>query len=151
MQGLNLPQIELKIVNRKGKYLVWDVFRKKYLVITPEEWVRQHLLHHLMLHYQYPKNSISVECSINVNGLIKRYDALIFDKNHQPCLIVECKAPEIPISQNTIDQSSIYNLAFGVKYVLLSNGIEHLMLRVDHEQKMLFLMDDVLTYEVLTA
>lgn len=121
---LNLPQAPLKLGRKGDQVFVWDILRKKNLLVTPEEWVRQHLLFFLKDHLGYPQSSFAVEGGFRLMGKLQRSDILVY-KNSQPILLVECKAPSVKISQDTFDQALRYNLHYQVPYLLVSNGLEH--------------------------
>jgi len=126
MLQLNLLQYKdrLKVKTVKRKKYIYDPIRKKYLVLQPEEVVRQLILEHLISTLKYNHNRISVEKSLRVNTLLKRCDILIYDKAMNPWLLVECKAPEVPISQATFEQIARYNLPLKVDYLFVTNGIQ---------------------------
>jgi len=132
MPALNLPHFAARLQERDGQTEIFDEFRKKQLRLTPEEWVRQHLLHYLTRQLAYPKTRLAVEKSITLNGMTRRYDAVIFDSSGQkPILLIECKAPEIAINQAVFDQVARYNQVLEVDYFLLSNGLNHHFAYVD--------------------
>jgi hypothetical protein len=126
---LNLNPAPLKLSQKEGQVYVWDQIRKKHLVLTPEEWVRQHLIHYFISELQVPLAAFSLEGGFRLNGKLKRSDILIY-KNAQPCLLVECKAPQVKISQDTFDQASRYNMHYQLPYLAISNGLEHYWLRI---------------------
>jgi hypothetical protein len=113
-----------------GKY-IYDIIRKKYVLITPEEWVRQNLLHYLIQQQGYPKGLISVEKEIRVNQLRKRYDIVVFDKERMPWMLIECKKPEVPITEKTLSQLMRYHQVLQCSYWMLSNGIKTLCGKVE--------------------
>jgi len=132
MPALNLPRFAARLREREGQTEIFDEFRKKQLRLTPEEWVRQHLLHFITDQLSYPKTRLAVEKSISLHGMTRRYDAVIFDQSGQkPILLIECKAPEIEINQAVFDQAARYNQVLEVEYFLLSNGISHYFAYVD--------------------
>jgi len=135
MIKLNLPDFDLKIKSKENKYFIWDIIRKKYVVLTPEEWVRQNFLHFLIDHKKYPKSLISVEKQLKINNLNKRTDILIFDKKAQPDIIVECKAPSVKISQQTFDQIARYNLKLNASYLIITNGLQHFFARMNSKEE----------------
>jgi hypothetical protein len=111
-------------LRRKGEQThIFDSIRKKWLVLTPEEWVRQHLLNHLVTEIKFPASTIAIEKELQLNDLKKRYDVVIFDKQLHPYLIVECKAPYISLDQQVIDQALRYNLIIKAPFVMITNGI----------------------------
>ena len=125
MQQLSLPTFNFKLRNEIGKVSIFDTFRKKYVALTPEEWVRQHFLHWLVNYKGFPSGLIAVETSLKYNRLKKRADAIVYNKSGKPMMIVECKAPEVTITQDAFDQIAIYNYKVGVKYLAVTNGLKH--------------------------
>lgn len=124
-ERLNLPDVELKIKEENQNTFVFDFIRKKWLVLTPEEWVRQHLVSYLIIHKHFPASLISLEAGLKYNSLNKRTDILIYNKLGKPLLIIECKAPEVPISQKVLAQVSIYNKTIKAHFLCVTNGIKH--------------------------
>lgn len=142
MQKLNFPEYSFRFKNSENKVSVFDEIRKKFVVLTPEEWVRQNVVQFLIHSKKYPKSYINVERSIQINGLTKRYDAIVFYPNGTIFLAVECKAPEIKISQNTFDQIARYNLNLKARYLMVTNGLNHYFCEMDFEnEKYNFLRD----------
>jgi len=135
MIQLNLPPFEYKIKEIEGKICIFDVIRRKYLVLTPEEWVRQHFVHLLVNQYQYSKNLIRLEGGLKYNQLHKRSDIVIFDEAGQPSLLIECKAPEVSISQAVIEQASRYNLTLRCRYLAITNGLKTFCFEMDYTTK----------------
>ncbi len=135
MQALNFPAYKFKIKSSENKQFIFDVIRKKYVVLTPEEWVRQHVLHYIIEEKNYPASIIAVEKQLFVNGLKKRFDILIFNKKGLPELVIECKSPKIKITQDTFDQIARYNLKLNANYVMVTNGLDHYFCSLDHEKK----------------
>ena len=127
---LNLPAFPFKLRTAEEESQIFDEFRKKWLKLSPEEWVRQHLAKYLQLDRKFPAGLIALEKSLEINGLRKRCDILCYSKEGKALLIAECKAPSIKISQQTLDQALVYNLRFKVPYLLLSNGINHYCLKI---------------------
>ncbi len=125
---LNLPAVNLSVRTERGKTEVFDPVRRQYVALSPEEWVRQHIVHFLIHHKGYPQSRMAVEYSLQVNRLVKRCDILVFDKQMQALLIVEVKAASVNLSQQVLEQALRYNIAFRAPYLLLSNGIRHYML-----------------------
>jgi hypothetical protein len=132
--SLNLPEPPLKLAKKNGQVVVWDNLRKKYLVLTPEEWVRQHLVYYLEQEMAVPSSAIALEGGFRLNQKLQRTDVLVY-KNSQPVLLVECKAPQVKISQATFDQAARYNLIYQVDYLVLSNGLTTIFAKVNHAQK----------------
>ena len=130
---LNLPPFAYNFKTLDGKAGLYDVFRKKFVLLTPEEWVRQHLLHYLVNEKGFPPHLISVEKELLVEGQKRRYDAVVYDAHFQPMLLIECKAPQVAITQAVFDQAARYNRTLDIPYILVSNGLQHLMAKVDHQ------------------
>lgn len=125
-------QLNIKYIHRQ-RY-IWCFIRKKFMVLTPEEIVRQLVILYLIQERGYNKNRVSVEKQLKINGRIKRCDILIYNQQTEPHLLVECKAPNIPISQVTFDQIARYNLALNVRYFIVTNGIQTFCCQVNHQQ-----------------
>jgi hypothetical protein len=142
MRVLNLPSYKFKIKSSENKRFIFDNIRKKYIVLTPEEWVRQHYIYYLIHEKKYPISIIAVEKQLTLNGLKKRTDILIFNKEGTPEIIVECKAPSIEINQSTFDQIARYNMKLLAKYLIVTNGLQHFYCQMDFEnEKYIFLKD----------
>ena len=146
MIKLNLPSYSFKFKNRENKLYIFDKFRKKYVVLTPEEWVRQNFITFLTEEKKYPNTLIGIEKEFKINNLSKRFDILVFDKSGLPNIIVECKAPQIKITQDTFDQIARYNLNFDAKYVIVTNGLEHFFCSLDHINKKYNFLRDIPAY-----
>ncbi|WP_439882282.1 type I restriction enzyme HsdR N-terminal domain-containing protein [Pontibacter sp. MBLB2868] len=135
MDALNLPPFDHKITKSGANYLIFDALRRKYIVLTPEEWVRQHFAHYLINHLNYPKSLISVERGTHYNKLQKRTDLCVYNKEGKPHVLVECKAAYLPITQEVVKQVSVYNQTIQAKYVIITNGLQHFCWQVDFEQR----------------
>jgi len=133
MYQLNLPEYKFSIKKQENKLLVFCAQRKKYVSLTPEEYVRQHFIRFLVEEMNYPASLFAIEHQINFNGMKKRCDAVLFSCAGKPSLIVELKAPNVPITQQVFDQIAIYNAKLNVAYFMISNGLEHYCCRVDTE------------------
>ncbi|MBN2522432.1 MAG: type I restriction enzyme HsdR N-terminal domain-containing protein [Bacteroidales bacterium] len=131
MKKLNLPEYSFKITSEDTRLFIYDTFRKKKVLLTPEEWVRQNILMFLVREKKYPASLISIESGIKVNRLMKRYDALVYNLHGNPVMLIECKAPGVGIHQDTFDQISSYNLSVTAKFLLVSNGIKHYCCRLN--------------------
>ena len=142
MQKLNFPTYSFRFKNSENKVSIFDEIRKKFILLTPEEWVRQHVVQFLLQDKNYPKSYINVEKLIKINDLSKRYDGVVFQPNGDIFLLIECKAPEVPISQQTFDQIARYNLVLKAKYLMVTNGLNHYFCRMDFEnEKYVFLKE----------
>lgn len=133
MSQLNLPEYKYRIKKQNDKVLIFDSQRKRYVTLTPEEWVRQHFIHFLIEHKGYPAALLAIEKQLNVNGMKKRCDAILYDLHRKPQIVIEFKAPHVPISQQTFDQVAVYNAKLKVDFFIISNGIEHFCCKVDAE------------------
>ena len=133
MINLNLPKYSFKIKNRENKLYIFDIIRKKYIFLSPEEWVRQHFVHYLILDKNYPKSLIAIEKQLKLNKLVKRTDILVFNNLGLPDIIVECKSPTVKIDQDTFDQIAKYNLKLEAKILVVTNGIVHYYCTMDHQ------------------
>lgn len=131
---LNFPEYRFKLQRQSDglqSLKIFDIIRKKYVTLTPEEWVRQHLLHFLVNERNFPQSLISVEKKLYINGLEKRTDVVVYDRSLKPFLLAECKAPEVAITQEVFDQAARYNLSLNVSVFLITNGINTFVCRAD--------------------
>ncbi len=133
MQKLNLPEYSFRLKEESGKQLIFDLIRKKFVVLTPEEWVRQNFIQYLISEKNYPRNLMAVEKQVKVNGKQRRFDLLVYSRNGQPRLIVEFKAPGVKITQDAFDQVVRYNMALRVDKVIVSNGLQHFACAIDYK------------------
>ena len=133
MIKLNLPTYSFKLKSKENKTLIFDKFRKKYVLLTPEEWVRQHVASFLLEEKKYPVSLISIEKQFLVNNLKKRTDIIIFNASGNPEIMVECKAPTVKITQETFDQIARYNLKIKANYLFVTNGLDHFYCQIDFE------------------
>jgi hypothetical protein len=142
MKKLNFPVYSFRFKNSENKVAIFDEIRKKFILLTPEEWVRQHTIQFLLNENQYPKSYINVEKLIKINDLSKRYDVVVFHPNGEIFLLIECKAPEVQITQQTFDQIARYNLVLNAKYLMVTNGLNHYFCQMDFEnEKYVFLKE----------
>ena len=146
MLALNLPSFTVKIQQRNGKNLIFDPLRKKYVALTPEEWVRQHFTHFLTDHKGYPKGLLANEIQLDLNGTKKRCDTVLFNKDLSARMIVEYKAPHIAITQAVFDQITRYNLVLKVDYLIVSNGINHYCCKIDYQSMSYSFLPDIPSY-----
>ncbi|MEM5540416.1 MULTISPECIES: type I restriction enzyme HsdR N-terminal domain-containing protein [unclassified Olleya] len=147
MQELNFPKFVFRFKNNENKVSIFDVIRKRFMVLQPEEWVRQHCVHYLIEVKKYPISLINVEKELKVNDLKKRYDIVIFNTDGSIHLIVECKAPKIEIKQNTFDQIARYNLALNATYLMVTNGINHYYCSMDFKAEQYHFLKDIPDYQ----
>ena len=143
MYTLNLPTFGYKLKKADGKVLIFDVVRKKYVVLTPEEWVRQHFINYVIQDLQYPKALLRIEGGLLVNQLQKRSDILVFNREGQAWMIIECKSPELKLSPSTLQQVSAYNSSIRAKYITVTNGLLHLCDLTDWRTKESKLLDQL--------
>lgn len=142
MQKLNFPDYSFRFKNSENKVSIFDEIRKKFIILTPEEWVRQHTIQFLLQEKKYPKSFINAEKTITINGTTKRYDLVVFKPNGELFLLVECKAPEVTISQQTFDQIARYNLKLNADYLMVTNGLNHYFCEMNlEEEKYIFLKE----------
>ena len=146
MKNLNLPGFACKIEKKTGKNTIFDTIRKKFVQLTPEEWVRQHFVHYLIDHLQYPKSLISIEGGLRYNRLKKRSDIVVYDRNGTPYMLIECKAPEVKVSQRIFEQAAVYNQTLKARYVVITNGLEHYCCEVDYGQSSYQFIDQLPRY-----
>ena len=132
MQALNFPNYSFRIKNSQNRQYIFDPVRKKFVLLHPEEWVRQHLLQFLVLDKGYPMGLINVERQLLVNQLKKRYDLVVFHPDGSIFLLVECKAPLVAIDQGTFDQIARYNLQLKARFLVVTNGLDHYCCELDH-------------------
>ena len=142
MIQLNLPSYSFKTSQKEEKTWIFDAFRKSWIVLTPEEWVRQNFLTWLCDAHGYPKGLIAVETTLKYNTLKMRADAVVYSSTGKPLMIIECKAPGVSISQQTLEQAARYNFSFQTRYLALTNGLMHYCCRIDLENKKLVFLED---------
>ncbi len=132
MPRLNLPEMPVKVRMEGDRKQIWDPTRKRFVVLSPEEWVRQHFVHYLIRKKRVPASLIAVEMGFKLNGMQKRSDLVIHTRMGVPWLIVECKASDVKINQAVFDQIARYNMALQVAYLVVTNGMEHYCCKMDH-------------------
>lgn len=147
MYHLNLPHFEYKLKKAEGKVWIFDGIRKKYLVLTPEEWVRQHMINYLTQELLYPRALIKVEGGLTYNQLAKRSDILVFDREGKPWMIVECKSPELKLSDDTLHQAAMYNRTVKARYLTVTNGLVHVCALTDWNSGTTSLLDQFPVYQ----
>ena len=140
MNRLNLPSFEIKLSGTPEKPKIFDILRRKYVALTPEEWVRQHFVHYLIEHKGYPQVLLANEVELRVGDKRLRCDSVLYNKVLQPRMIIEYKAPEVALTQRVFEQISVYNMLLHVDYLVVSNGLQHYCCKMDYDnQKCLFL------------
>jgi len=149
MFRLNLPQYEIKIGEKNGKRTIFDFLRRKYVALTPEEWVRQHFTHYLVAQKGYPKGLLGNEVELQVGEKHLRCDTILYNKQGQPQMIIEYKAPTIQLQQKTFDQISVYNLLLHVDYLIVSNGLQHYCCKMDYDHQKYVFIEAIPDYENL--
>jgi len=151
MKTLNLPAYRFTFKEENKKTKIFDAIRKKFLVLTPEEWVRQHVVRFLIEEKGFPASLIAIEAGLQLNGLQKRADILVYSKMGKPILLVECKAPHVKIDQKVFDQIGRYNITFKLPYLLVTNGMKHFCARIDFTSKDFSFLQEIPEYEKLEA
>ena len=132
---LNLPNFEPQLLKKEGKLWIFDVLHKKQLVLTPEEWVRQHWINFLSTQLKFPKGLFALEKGLLYNKLLKRTDLVVWDKSGNPYLLIECKAPKVKLTQKTIEQACMYHKELKSPFLVISNGLQHICLSFDAVQE----------------
>ena len=151
MKQLQFPSYPFRFKNSENKVAIFDEIRKKFIIITPEEWVRQHVVQFLLQDKKYPKSHINVEKLLRINGLNKRYDVVVYNPDGSILILVECKAPEIKISQQTFDQIARYNLTLNAEYLMVSNGLNHYFCKMDYEKEKYDFLTELPEYQSLNS
>jgi hypothetical protein len=146
MQKLNFPSYSFRFKNSENKVAIFDEIRKKFVVLTPEEWVRQHTVFYLMEECNFPKSLINVEKQVKINGMSKRYDIVVFNSDGSIFLIVECKQSDVAISQNTFDQIARYNFTLKAEYLMVTNGLNHYFCQMDFEKEQYTFLKELPNY-----
>lgn len=146
MYRLNLPSCPIKISGTQLKPTILDILRRKYVALTPEEWVRQHFVHYLIEHKNYPASLLANEVKLQVGGKTLRADSVLYDTCLRPRMIVEYKAPSVKLSQKVFDQISIYNMLLRVDYLIVSNGMESYCCKMDYERQSYTFLQDIPDY-----
>lgn len=150
MQQLNLPPFDIKTTNNNGQISIYDFLRRRYLRLTPEEWVRQHFTHYLVEHKGYPTALLANEVTIHVGGVARRCDSVLYNRNGgMPRVIIEYKAPHIPITQAVFQQIYSYNSVLRANYLIVSNGKQHYCCYVDYNNMQVSFLPDIPNYNEL--
>lgn len=148
-QNLNLPEYKLKYKEIEKGISVFDIIRKKYIIMTPEEHVRQQFLHFLIEEKKYPKSLFGIEKQLKIYKLTKRTDIVLYDNEGKISVIVECKSPKIAISQKTFDQIARYNMNFKAKYLIVTNGLNHYCCKPNYKNNSYEFLKEIPNYEVI--
>jgi hypothetical protein len=148
MQKLNFPAYSFRFKNSENKAAIFDEIRKKFIILTPEEWVRQHVVQFFLQEKKYPKSYINVEKVLKINNLNKRYDLVVFNPDGSIFILVECKAPEIKISQNTFDQIARYNMTLNAQYLMVTNGHNHYFCQMDYQKECYLFMPELPSFQM---
>jgi hypothetical protein len=151
MDTLNLPKTELKVTTKAGKPHVFDFLRRKYVTLTPEEWVRQQFVHFLVDSKGYPAECIGNEVSIRLGSMRKRCDTVVYGREAEPLMIVEYKSPGVEITQQVFDQISRYNIRLRVKWLIVSNGLQHYCCHIDYANGTYRFVEDIPSYTDILA
>ena len=149
MIRLNLPTFDMKVSGTKQQPKILDVLRRKYVSLTPEEWVRQHFVHYLIEHKGYPAPLLANEIQLTCDDKTLRADSVLYTRELRPQMIIEYKAPHIPITQKVFDQISAYNLLLHVDYLAVSNGLEHYICKMDYSGKKYLFLEELPDYSDL--
>ncbi len=144
LDHLNLPHFAYKLSERNGKDYIWDVVRRMWVHFTPEEWVRQHVVHMLMGKYSYPVGLMRTEGGFDSFMMKKRSDILVLGRRGEPFILVECKRPQVPLDDNVMRQVGLYNQILKAQYVLVTNGLEHYV--IEYKDRSFEFIDDVPHY-----
>ena len=148
MIKLNFPSYQFRFKNSENKTAIFDELRKKFIILTPEEWVRQHTIQYLIQQKNYPKQLLNAEKQLKVNGLTRRYDIVAYNPDGSINLIVECKAPSIKITQDTFDQIARYNLALKAERLMVTNGLHHYFCEMDYELEKYHFLREISSYSL---
>lgn len=144
--ALNLPPFDAKVAVKDGKRVIFDVIRRRYVALTPEEWVRQHFVHYLLKHKGYPQSLLANEVQVQLNGTKKRCDTVLYRRDLTARMIVEYKAPEVVITQKVFDQITRYNMVLHVDYLIVSNGLQHYCCCMDYENNSYSFLKEIPEY-----
>jgi len=147
MHPLNLPSFDHQLKKEDGVFFIFDIIRKKHIVLTPEEWVRQHFVHYLIDELRYPKSLIKVEGGLVVNQLQKRSDVVVFNREGTPWMVIECKAPDQPIKESTLKQASAYNAKLKARYLVVTNGMKHFVFETNWQTSTTASLDSMPEYK----
>jgi len=146
MELLNFSACDFRFRKSDSQTLIFDEIRRKFLVLTPEEWVRQHVVQYLIKEKKYPKSLINVEKILKINGIPKRYDIVVFNTDGSIFILVECKAPQVKISQQVFDQIARYNMSMKSELLMVTNGLDHYYCKLDYKNERYNFMPELPMY-----
>ncbi len=146
MIQLNFPEYQFRFKNSENKIAIFDEIRKKFIILTPEEWVRQNVVQYLLIEKKYPKSLINVEKTLKINGLTKRYDVVVFNNNGSINVLIECKSTDIKISQTVFDQIARYNMTLKASFLMVTNGLNHYICKIDFENEKYSFLESLPNY-----
>jgi len=149
MEQLNLPTYDYELRNDNGRIVILDPIRKRFVSLTPEEWVRQHFVQYLMSHLSVPQGLIQIEVSIPIRGRLYRADIVVYNRQIVPILVVECKRPSITLGQEVFNQVGYYNLGLKVPYLVVTNGMQHYCCRVDQPLRSYQFLDQIPSFDTM--
>ncbi|MFV0418287.1 MAG: type I restriction enzyme HsdR N-terminal domain-containing protein [Dysgonomonas sp.] len=149
MLQLNLPPFDINVKKTDGKFSVFDKLRRRFVTLTPEEWVRQHFINYLITEKGYSPSLIANEIQINLNNQKRRCDSVVYNRELSPIMIIEYKAPEVNVTQEVFDQIVRYNIVLKVKYLIVSNGLRHYCCKMDYETQSFEYLSDIPSYRDL--
>ncbi|MBF1597773.1 type I restriction enzyme HsdR N-terminal domain-containing protein [Prevotella sp.] len=147
MMQLNLPPYQIRVREVNGRKQIFDVLRRKYIALTPEEWVRQHFIHYLIEHKSYPATLLANEVPLQVGEKKVRADSVLYDNQLRPRMIIEYKAPTIPLTQKVFEQISVYNLLLHVDYLIVSNGLDTYICKMDYVNQTYAFLETIPDYQ----
>jgi predicted type IV restriction endonuclease len=147
MIPLNLPDYKIKLSGAPDKPMILDVLRRKYVALTPEEWVRQHFIHFMIEQKGYPQNLLANEVKLKVGNKNLRADTVLYSRELKPRMIIEYKAPHIKITQKVFDQITVYNMLLHVDYLIVTNGLQHYCCKMDYASKKYLFLRDIPDYK----
>lgn len=143
MNCISLPPFDVKVIEDNGKHKIYDIVRKKYVALTPEEWVRQHFVNYLVSKKRYPLGIIANEVQIKLHNTLKRCDTVVYNKYLEPIMIIEYKAPSIELTTNVFDQVLRYNMALRVRYLVVTNGIKQICCDINYSTQQYNFLSEV--------
>lgn len=147
MIQLTLPPYQIRVKETHGRKQIFDILRRKYVALTPEEWVRQHFIHYLVEHKNYPSSLLANEVSLQIGEKRMRADSVLYDNQLHPRIIIEYKAPNITLTQKVFDQITVYNLLLHVDYLIVSNGMTTYICKMDYEKQTYKFLETIPNYE----